>query len=1002
MSQAFRAAGGAAIDYARPISFTFDGVAYAGYEGDTLASALLANGVRIVGRSYKYHRPRGVLSAGPEEPNALVGVWRGRGRFTPDLRATEVELYDGLVATSQNRWPSLRFDLGAVNDLFAPLLGAGFYYRTFMGPDWLGPNWAWRRVYEPIVRRAAGLGTAPTEPDPDRYARFYDHCDVLIVGAGPAGLAAALAAAESGADVVVCDENPAPGGSLLPETRAAIDGEPAREWLLRTVEALGAKPNLRLMRRTQAFGCYARNLVALNERLPESDLIAGPELPRERLWRMRAREVVLAAGAIERPLVFADNDRPGIMLAEAARRYLGLYGVKVGERVAVVTADDSAYRAALDLKDAGVAVELIADLRDEAAGPLPEAARAAGLKVAIKASIHGVEGSKRVKAVRLAAQPGGMRRVECDAILMSGGWTPSIHLFSQARGRLVFDETLEIFRPGAAAERQRSAGACNATFALAGALAEGDAAGRAAAEAAGFPAPAKHAYAVEGAAPARGGTLGAPLHVLGDRSLKAFVDYQNDVCVKDIELAVQEGMRSVEHVKRYTTTGMATDQGKLANMSALAIAAAAQDKPIPEVGLTTFRPPYTPVTFGAFAGAARDSLFDPVRRTPIHDWAAENGAAFEDVGLWKRAWYFAREGETMHEAVARECRTTRAAVGLFDATTLGKIEVVGPDAAAFLERMYVNAFKKLEVGRCRYGLMLTETGYVLDDGVVARLGPDRFHVTTTTGGAPRVLAHMEDYLQTEFTDLQVWLTSTTEHWATIAVQGPRARETLSPLIEGVDLKGESFPHMSVRDARILGVNARLMRMSFSGELGYEINVGSAYGLDVWKAVYAEVEKHGGCAYGTEAMHILRAEKGYVIVGQETDGTVTLDDLGLGWAIGKAKPDFVGKRSLALPELAKEGRKQLVGILTEDPEVVLEEGAQLTEGAQPPVGSPALGHVTSSYRSETLGRSIALALVMGGRSRMGARVHASKPGGAGAPATVTTPVFYDKEGARLHV
>ncbi len=1001
MTQAHRApAGGSAIDRARPISFTFDGVAYAGYEGDTLASALLANGVRLVGRSYKYHRPRGIVAAGPEEPNALVGVARGPGRFTPNLRATEVELYDGLAATSQNCWPTLRFDVGAINNVLAPLIGAGFYYKTFMGPDWFGPNWAWKRLYEPFIRRAAGLGTAPREPDPDRYHRTFDHCDVLIVGAGPAGLAAARTAAESGADVVVCDENPAPGGSLRAEPRATIDGQPASQWLAETLDALRAAPNVRLMPRTQAFGYYAQNLVALSERLAEPDLLADPERPRERLWRMRAREVVLATGAIERPLVFADNDRPGIMLAGAARRYLNLHGVKVGERVVIVTAHDEAYRATLDVHEAGVAVELIADLRDEAAGPLPEAARAAGLRVAVKAAIHEVEGRAGITAVRLSAHPGGMRRIACDALLVSGGWTPSVHLFSQSRGRLAFDEAAQVFRPGASVQRERSAGACNATFGLADALAEGDAAGGAAAEAAGFAAPGARAYPVEGAPTAQGGALGAPLHVLGDRRVKAFVDFQNDVCVKDVELAVQEGLRSIEHVKRYTTTGMATDQGKLSNMNALAIAAAIQKKPIPEVGLTTFRPPCTPVTFGAFAGLARDELFDPIRKTPIHDWAAARGAAFEDVSLWKRAWYFPREGESMREAVARECRTTRAAVGLFDASTLGEIEVVGRDAAVFLERMYVNAFARLPVGRCRYGLMLTETGFVMDDGVVARLAADRFHVTATTGAA-RVLAHMEDYLQTEFADLEVWLTSTTEHWATIAVQGPKARETIAPLVDGVDLAGDAFPHMSVRDASVCGVPARLMRVSFTGELGYEINVGSAYGLDVWKAVFAEVEKHGGCAYGTEATHVLRAEKGYVIVGQETDGTVTPSDLGLDWAIGKAKADFVGKRSLMLPELAREGRKQLVGLMTEDPTFVLEEGAQVTASAAPLVGSPALGHVTSSYRSPALGRSIALALIAGGRARMGTRVHVSTPDGA-VPATVARPCFYDSEGARLHV
>jgi sarcosine oxidase subunit alpha len=582
---------------------------------------------------------------------------------------------------------------------------------------------------------------------------------------------------------------------------------------------------------------------------------------------------------------------------------------------------------------------------------------------------------------------------------MSGGWTPSVHLFSQSRGKLVFDEALQLFKPGASAQRERSAGACNATFDLAAGLAEGDAAGRAAATAAGFATSAARTYVVGGVLPAcSAASIVPPIHA--DRRAKAFVDFQNDVCAKDVSLAVQEGMRSIEHIKRYTTTGMATDQGKLSNINALAIAAAELKKPIPQVGLTTFRPPYTPVTFGAFAGPARGDLFDPIRRTPIHEWAAENGAAFEDVGQWKRACYFPQARESMRDAIARECRTTRASVGLFDASTLGKIEVVGPDAATFLERMYANAFQKLEVGRCRYGLMLSEAGFLIDDGVIARMKPDRFLVTTTTGGAARVLAHMEDYLQTEFTDLRVWATSTTEQWATIAVQGPLARETITPLFEGVDLSHNALPHMSVREARISGVPARLMRVSFTGELGYEINVPAPFGRAVWEAVWREVQKNGGCAYGTEAMHLMRAEKGYVIVGQETDGTVTLADLGLDWVIGKKKKDFVGKRSLTRPDMLADNRKQLVGLLTDNPAIQLEEGAQVTESAHPPIGSSALGHVTSSYRSDAVGRPIALALVAAGRSRMGAKLHVPMPSGA-VSVRVVSPVFYDKDGARLN-
>ena len=998
MSQPFRLAGVGSIDRSRPLVFTFDGLDYQGYAGDTLASALIANGVHLVGRSFKYHRPRGILSAGAEEPNALVSVARGPGRFTPNLRATQIEVTAGLRVSSQNRWPSLKFDLGAVNDLFSPLFGAGFYYKAFMGPNLFGKNWAWTRIYEPMIRRAAGLGDPPREPDPDRYQRTFDHCDVLIVGAGPAGLAAARAASQSGARVVVCDENLAFGGSLLAEAGAEIDGKNALKWLEHTLAALRSTPSVRLMPRTQAFGYYARNFIGLNERIAEPDLVADPDLPRERLWQMRAREMVLATGAIERPLVFPNNDRPAVMLADSARRYCNQYGAKVGDRVVVATAHDSAYRAALDLKKAGVGVALIADLRSEAKAPLADAALAAGIEVIPGAEILGVDGRLRVNAVRIKHR-GGDRKVACDALLMSGGWTPSVHLFSQSRGKLVFDEALQLFKPGASAQRERSAGACNAILDLAAGLAEGDAAGRAAATAAGFTAPATRTYAVSGDVSASG----AARHSAGrptDRRSKAFVDFQNDVCAKDVSLAVQEGMRSIEHIKRYTTTGMATDQGKLSNMNALGVAADELKKPIPEVGLTTFRPPYTPVTFGAFAGPARGDLFDPIRRTPIHDWAAENGALFEDVGVWKRAWYFPQARETMHDAVARECRTTRASVGLFDATTLGKIEVVGTDAATFLERMYANAFQKLEVGRCRYGLMLNEAGFLMDDGVIARLKPDRFHVTTTTGGAPRVLAHMEDYLQTEFTDLRVWATSTTEQWATIAVQGPRARETIAPLVEGVDLARDAFPHMSVREARVCGVPTRLMRVSFTGELGYELNVPSHLGRPVWEAVWREVQKHGGCAYGTEAMHVMRAEKGYVIVGQETDGTVTLADLGLEWAIGKTKKDFVGKRSLMRPDMLVDNRKQLVGLLTDNLGIALEEGAQVTDSASPPIGSSALGHVTSSYMSAALGRPIALALVAAGRSRIGARLHVPMPGGA-IGVTVVGAVFYDKEGARLN-
>ncbi|MCA3624834.1 MAG: sarcosine oxidase subunit alpha family protein [Methylobacterium sp.] len=992
MSEPFRIAG----TKGRPIRFIFDGVAYQGRAGDTLASALLANGVHLVGRSYKYHRPRGILSAGAEEPNALVAVTRGPGRMTPNLRATQVELFDGLTASSQNCWPSLAFDAGAINDLAGKFLSAGFYYKTFMGPKAAG-NSLWTKVFEPIVRQAAGLGARTTEPDPDHYAQFYTHCDVLICGAGPAGIAAALAAGQSGKDVILCDEQAELGGSLLHEATAGIDGKPARDWLAGALAELRSFANLRLMRRTQAFGYYAQNFVALSERVADH-LPEMPEGARERLWQVRAKEVVIAAGAIERPLVFPGNDRPGVMLAEAARLYLNRHGVKVGSRVVIVTAHDSAYRMALDLAAAGIAVAAIVDTRANPPAARLEEARKAGLRVVTSGTVIGTKGRLRVSSVGIAVVAGGVvgqpEWLACDAVLMSGGWTPSVHLHSQSRGKVVWHEDRQMFLPGVSVQAERSAGACKGSFALSEILKEGY---RAGGEASGT---ARHRdFSVSGDSGTEGGMMGRLPRPAGGKG-KAFVDFQNDVKAEDIDLAVQEGMRSIEHVKRYTTTGMATDQGKTSNLNALAIAADRLGKNIPEVGLTTFRQPYTPVTFGAFAGSNRGDLFDPVRQTPIHSWAAENGAAFEDVGIWKRAWYFPRQGEDMHKAVLRECRQARATAGIFDASTLGKIEVVGPDAAAFLEKLYTNPWAKLGPGRCRYGLMLNEQGFVMDDGVIARMADGRFHVTTTTGGAPRVLHHMEDYLQTEFPELKVWLTSTTEQWAVIAVQGPKAREIIAPLVTGIDLSKDAMPHMSIREGMVCGVPARVMRVSFTGELGFEINVPADYGRSVWEAVWAEGRKFDAVAYGTEAMHVMRAEKGYIIVGQETDGTVTPDDLGLNWAIGKAKKDFVGKRSLIRPDMIVEGRKQLVGLLTENPATVLEEGAQITAGAEPATGTRALGHVTSSYESPALGRSIALALVADGRRRMGETLYVPMPGSAVA-VKIVAPVFVDPKGDRIN-
>jgi sarcosine oxidase subunit alpha len=976
VTAALRLPQGGRIDRSRPLKFTFDGRTYSGFAGDTLASALIAHGIHLFGRSFKYHRPRGLLSAGAEEPNALVGIGGDEAHYTPNLRATQVELYNGLVAESQNRYPSLQFDLGAINDLASPVLPAGFYYKTFM---W--PASAWKSFYEPNIRAAAGLGRAPRAADADFYARCYAHCDVLIIGAR----------------VILCDEQAECGGSLLSETAATIDGLTASAWVGHATAALAAYGATVLTRAT-AFGYFPHNMIGIAERLNHHIAAPAQNQPRERLWQVRAKQVVLATGAHERPLVFPGNDRPGIMLADSARQFANRYAAQPGKTAIVFTAHDAAYTAALDLARVGTRIAAIADLRPRAEGTLPNLARAAGLRVLTDTTISQTSGRLRVSAATLQSINSSFSEtLGCDLLLMSGGFTPSVHLFSQSLGKLRFDENLQSYIPDTPAEATLCAGACRGQFGLASALTDGAKQGAIAAQNTGFTPESFATHNVVASSYGHAAYAGAtPRPGRG----KAFVDFQNDVTAKDIGLAIQEGFQSIEHIKRYTTTGMATDQGKTSNMNALGIASAKLQKPIAEIGLTTFRMPYTPVSFGVLAGASRGALFDPVRTTPIHGWAESKNAVFEDVGLWKRARYFPQLNETMHQAVARECRAVRSAAGIFDASTLGKIEIVGPDAAEFLNRMYTNAWTKLEPGRLRYGVMLREDGFVLDDGVVGRLANDRFHVTTTTGGAPRVLATMEDYLQTEWPDLKVWLTSTTDQWAVIALQGPKSRGILAPLIEGIDISANAMPHMSLRIGNICGVKTRLFRVSFTGELGYEINVPAGDAPKIWDAIIAAGEPYGLTPYGTETMHVLRAEKGYIIVGQETDGTATPDDVGLGWAIGRAKKDFVGKRSLARPALMATGRKQLVGLRTQDPQTVIEEGAQIVADPAQKIPMTMLGHVTSSYHSAVLGHSIALALVADGRARLGETLYVPMPDRT-IPVSVVSSVFYDPDGERLN-
>ncbi|MDH3762770.1 MAG: sarcosine oxidase subunit alpha family protein [Gammaproteobacteria bacterium] len=999
MSQAFRTGHGGHVDREREIEFTFNGKPYTGLAGDTLCSALLANGVHLVGRSWKYHRPRGVVSAGAEEPNAIFQLEKGN-RTIPNARGTQVELYDRLDASSVNCWPSLDFDLLSINSKFSRLMPAGFYYKTFMWPKamWL--------KYEHFIRKASGLGESPRENDPDRYEHRHAHCDVLVVGGGVAGLAAALAAGRAGARVIIADEQSGFGGLSI-ASRAQIDGAEADRWIADAVAELQQMPEVTLLPRSTVFGYHDYNFLTINQRLSDHLPLTERPASRERLWQVRAHQVVLATGAAERPLVFANNDRPGIMLASAASTYAIRYAVKPGNRAVIFTNNDSAYQTALDLKAAEVEVVAVIDARADSASEIANTVRSAGVEVINGSVVVDTTGRKHLRSVQLmqlsadgGSVGGNSRSIGCDLLAVSGGWSPVVHLNAQSGARPVWDDAEAMFRPGEPTQAQVSAGAANGRLDLAGCLQEGAAAGNQAAAACGFDA----SMAAPQADPVESEAIlplwRPPSPYAPGRGPKAFVDMQNDVGVSDIELAVREGYQSVEHVKRYTAMGFGTDQGKLGNINGMGILAETMGQSIADTGTTTYRPNYTPVSFGAFAGPnLGERLFEPVRKTAMHGWHEENGALFEDVGQWKRPWYYPQAGEDIHQAVNRECLAVRDGVGILDASTLGKIEIRGKDSASFLEMIYTNNWMKLEVGMGRYGFMLGEDGMVMDDGVTIRLAEDHFFMHTTTGGAAGVLAWMERWLQTEWPQMEVFLTSVTDHWATAAVVGPKSRDVVAAVCEGIDFSAGAFAFMESKTGTIGDVECRVNRISFSGELAYEVNIPANYGRFMWEKLMQAGKPLNITPYGTETMHVLRAEKGYVIVGQDTDGSVTVDDLGLGWALSKTKDDFIGKRSLSRPDTIRKDRKQLVGLLTEDPKTVIPEGAQLVNDPKAALPMPMVGHVSSSYYSACCGHSIAMALVKGGRDRMGETLYAPLANGRVIEATITEPVFYDKVGEK---
>ena len=980
------------LNQTKKIGFTFDGKKYYGFEGDTLASALLSNGVHLFGRSFKYHRPRGIISAGCEEPNGIVQL--EINEFTePNRRATEVVLYEGLVAKSQNRWPSLNYDLGAINDLLSPFFPAGFYYKTFMWP----PKF-WK-TYEYFIRRAAGLGHAPKKDDPHKYEHYHYHCDTLIVGSGVSGLYAAKIAAAKNLKVLLVEQEDQLGGAILSSNNHEnkINTNSQTEWKNKILDELKKLKNVTIITSTTLFAYMHYNyLLAIQDLQPNNGKNKKNSI-RQVVWKIRAKKVILATGSIERPLTFNNNDRPGIMLANSVSKYLNGYGVNLGKEIVIFTNNDSAYQTAMDFHHQNINIAAIVDVRNDIEGDLPKTVKKLGIKIYSGSIISNTTGRRKIKTVHIKKiNDTNVEIINCDLLCMSGGWTPTVHLFTQSRGKLKFRDEDSCFVPDQAYQKTISIGACNGTFDLKNILKETYTS--------------VNDFLNEEEKILDGELYDAEKINIGKQEnawivnkeniskSKMFVDFQNDVTAKDIKTALSEGFQSIEHVKRYTTNGMATDQGKTSNVNALGIISELTGQDISHLGTTTFRLPYTPVTFGAMAGRFVKEFFDVERETPMHSWHVNNNALFEDVGQWKRSWYYPKKNETMDEAVNREVKATRDSLGILDASTLGKIDLKGRDVSEFLNRIYTNAWSKLAVGKCRYGIMLGDDGMVIDDGVTTRLGDHHYLMTTTTGNAASVMSKLEDWLQTEWPELEVYLTSVTEQFGTISLNGPNSRKIVELLFPDQDFTSESFPHMSFQNLEIDKVSCRVMRISFTGEICYEINIPASYALSLWNKCIQLGKDFNITPYGTEAMHVLRAEKGYIIVGQETDGSVTPVDLDMNWIVSKKKYDFIGKRALIRSDTVKEDRKQLVGILTVDPSIVLEEGSQLVE-VETSLPMPMVGHITSSYYSPNLGRSIALALVKSGTKKKGVKLIVPTVNSS-VEVEITNPVFIDPENERL--
>ncbi|TDV33847.1 heterotetrameric sarcosine oxidase alpha subunit [Paraburkholderia caballeronis] len=981
----------------KTIPFMFDGRRYTGLEGDTLAAALLANGIDIVGRSFKLHRPRGLMGTGAEEPNGLVQL--ESGAYTePNARATLVPLYPGLEATSQNAWPNARHDVLGILDRFQRILPASFYYKSMMWPNW--------HIYERFVRPLAGLGKAPALPDVDAYQKHNIHCDLLVCGAGPAGLMAALVAGLAGLRVILADDRDQFGGSLANE-RFEIDGRPAPEWVVHTCARLAALPNVRLLPRTSVFGYYENNFLAAAEHAGNHGAPAGQTgRLRERLWRIRARTVVLATGAIERPLAFANNDRPGVMLASAVRMYLNRFGIVPATRAVVVTNNNDAYRTAFDLHHAGVKTISIVDTRRHVDDDLTRRVHEAGIAHYAGYGVRDIDGRRKVRGMRIVHHLGDGQlaaespiNIRCDLVAMSSGWTPTIHLYSQAGGTLRYDERNACLVPEQCGQNVHVVGAAGGNFTLPECLEQGRRVAASIVEQNGAqtgqsaPLPATHAAKLESM------EIEPYWFTRNARTDKQWLDFQYDVKVSDVELALRENFRSVEHVKRYTTGGMSVDQGKLANFNILAIIAQLTGRPIEEVGTTRFRPPWQPVTLGTLSGNAVGERYATWQTLPAHAWHQAHRARFGDYG-WVRPDYYPKDGEDMHAAIAREIALVRHGVGMFDGSSLGKIEVQGPDAAAFLDRMYVNNLANLKPGFARYAMLANDNGVLIDDGVVVRLSETHFLVHATSGAVNRITLLLEEYLQCEWRDLRVHLNNVTTQWANVTVSGPKARDVLQRIESDVDFTAAAFAHMQFRAGTFAGVPARILRASFTGEVTFEVSVPARYAQALWECVEAAGQPFGIAPYGVEAIDVLRIEKGYLHIGTDTDGLSNPLDIGWGKIIGNKKSDFIGKRSLQRPADAATGRLQFVGVEGVDPAIRLPVGGHFVESKHAAPPSASHGYVTSSCLSPTLGKSIGLGLLRDGLSRLGEEVHIFAEGRV-TTARVVAAAHFDPHGERLN-